>query len=275
MPDWALARRTTNYEFHLHPPVDYEIHYKVDQYVLIHAFTGGEARGALGNEPMRPRSFGAGSTRLITPGTRVRTVQSRPLEFLVIGIDPDSFGAAANSVTGTCAWRVRNMDNIMDPGLAALCGETRRSMIADPPGQEAYLAMLANAIVARIVLRHLETDVDVPGPEMLAPSLARRLANEIEEGLEETIRVQDLAARVGLSRAHFTRAFARSFGTPPRDYILSRRIARARAMLTDTDLSATQIAMRCGFANPSHLTTSFRKEIGLTPTDYRRALTQG
>ena len=274
LPDWGLVRRTQGCEVHLHPPVDYEIHYQVDQYVLIHAFTGGEARRATGDGPLRLRSIRAGSTRLMTPGTRVRTVQAKPVEFLAIGVDQARFRDAADRAAGSKGWHASAVSNVVDPGLSAMFREIRRATISDPPGLEGYIAGLVDAVLARLVLRHLTLDTVASGAETLPPALARRLAQTIEDRLDGPIRVADLSDEAGLSRAHFSRAFARNFGTPPRDYILSRRIARARTMLTDTDLSASQIAMRCGFSNPSHLTTAFKQQLGLTPTAYRRALAQ-
>ncbi|MEM1382326.1 MAG: AraC family transcriptional regulator [Pseudomonadota bacterium] len=108
-----------------------------------------------------------------------------------------------------------------------------------------------------------------------APALARCLAQAIEDRLGGPIRVGALAAGVALSRAHFSRAFTQTFGMAPRDHILSRRTARARTPLTDTALAPSEIAMSWGFANPSHLNTAFRKEIGLTLTAYRQALQKG
>ena len=273
-PKWGLTLQTPEVEYHLCPAITYELHYQLPRYVLAHMFNTSVGRYGVGNGPLAKIATVKNRTGLVPPNMAIRIIQDTPLEYLVIRIDPDRFnhlaGAAAPEWGG-----LQTYFRTVDPALTALCAEVRRCMITEPMGMDAYLDALTDALVMRMVTTHLSTASDAtPGPEMLSPALARRLAQAIEDRLDGPIRVADLSDEAGLSRAHFSRAFARNFGTPPRDYILSRRIARARTMLTDTNLSASQIAMRCGFSNPSHLTTAFKQQLGLTPTAYRRALAQ-
>jgi AraC family transcriptional regulator len=75
-----------------------------------------------------------------------------------------------------------------------------------------------------------------------------------------------------LSTYHFVRAFKRSFGLPPRRYLSSLRIERAKSLLADPAMSVTQIGFNLGFSETSSFTTTFRKHTGLTPTAFRRNL---
>ena len=59
-------------------------------------------------------------------------------------------------------------------------------------------------------------------------------------------------------------------GMPPYRYLISLRIARAAHLLRESDLTVTQILHRVGFHSPSHFTTTFRRHMGMSPTDYRR-----
>ena len=272
LPSWGVLLNTAQVEYHLHPAITYEVHYKVPIYVIIHAFNGAEGRFGMNEDPIGPWRIDARTTCIVAPEQQVRVVQTKPLEFLGLGVAPERVERIA-AIAGA-DWRgLDSLFKTIDPALSALCTEIRRSMISEPVGAGDYLDALTDALLTRLIGWHLTTPAEVSeGPEMLAPALAKRIGQRIEEALDGPIRVARLAEEAGLSRAHFSRAFARVFGASPRDYILSRRIARARRMLTDTDLSASEIAMRCGFSNPSHLTTSFRQEIGLTPTAYRRAL---
>ncbi|MEL7466968.1 MAG: AraC family transcriptional regulator [Pseudomonadota bacterium] len=272
LPNWGLSVHTADVEYHLHPAITYEVHYRVPHYVLIHAFTGADGRSAIGAESIAHWRIDARTSCIVPPGQRVRVVQSTPLEFIALGISENRVDRIAASVVP--GWSGLDlMFKTIDPAMSALFAEMRRCMIAEPVGTGAYLDTLTGALLTRLLSWHLtESSEQTDGPEMLSPALVRRIANMVEECLEDSIRVSDLVDAAGLSRAHFSRAFTHSFGMPARDYIRSRRIARARSLLTETDLSASEIAMRCGFANPSHLTTAFRQELGLTPTAYRRAL---
>jgi AraC family transcriptional regulator len=76
----------------------------------------------------------------------------------------------------------------------------------------------------------------------------------------------DLASHVGLHPTYFCRAFKRSMGVSPHRYLLERRIARAKEMMTDHTMTLTQIALDCGFGTSSQLSVIFRRLTGVSPT---------
>ncbi|WP_246707481.1 AraC family transcriptional regulator [Mesorhizobium sp. NZP2077] len=80
----------------------------------------------------------------------------------------------------------------------------------------------------------------------------------------------DLAKEVGVSRFHFWRAFKQSTGMTPHAFIAQRRLEQSADMLRSTNLSATEIAMECGFGSSSHFTTAFKRAFGTCPTEFRR-----
>jgi AraC-like DNA-binding protein len=85
----------------------------------------------------------------------------------------------------------------------------------------------------------------------------------------EPLTVADLAAAAGLSRAHFTREFRRAFGETPHQYLLTRRLERAAALLRNTDREVTEICFSVGLASVGSFTTSFRRVYGVSPRAYR------
>jgi AraC-like DNA-binding protein len=87
----------------------------------------------------------------------------------------------------------------------------------------------------------------------------------------EPIRVEDMARAAGLSRAHFSREFARTFGETPHRYLLTRRLERAAALLRGTDRSVADICFLVGLESVGSFTSSFRRMYGATPTAYRAA----
>jgi AraC-like DNA-binding protein len=85
----------------------------------------------------------------------------------------------------------------------------------------------------------------------------------------EPLSVADLADAAGLSAAHFSREFRRTFGEPPHTYLLTRRLERAAALLRATDRSVTEICFAVGLRSVGSFTTSFSRAFGVTPTAYR------
>jgi AraC family transcriptional regulator len=78
-----------------------------------------------------------------------------------------------------------------------------------------------------------------------------------------------LAARAGVSLAHFSRIFRDAMGVPPHKYILAARLDLARKLLTQSSMPISRIAEECGFSSQSHLTASFRSAHSVTPAQYR------
>jgi AraC family transcriptional regulator len=100
----------------------------------------------------------------------------------------------------------------------------------------------------------------------------KKVSDHVEGHLEEEISLSQLADIAQLSRYHFARAFKQSFGMPPHRYHMSRRMERAKTLLEVPARSVTEVGMMLGFAETSSFTTSFRRSVGLTPSDYRRSV---
>ena len=106
----------------------------------------------------------------------------------------------------------------------------------------------------------------------LAPWQVRRVQAEIEGRIDEPITNAELAAVARLSLSHFGRAFRRSFGIPPHSYVLARRVARARALMSVSEEPLAQVAASCGFFDQAHFSKVFRQIERASPNDWRRRM---
>ncbi|TPL46530.1 helix-turn-helix domain-containing protein [Mesorhizobium sp. B2-4-6] len=86
----------------------------------------------------------------------------------------------------------------------------------------------------------------------------------------ENLTLAALARELGVSRFHFCRAFKQSTGKTPHAFIAQRRLEKSSGMLRSTNLSATEIALECGFGSSSHFTNAFRQAFGVSPMEFRR-----
>jgi AraC family transcriptional regulator len=109
----------------------------------------------------------------------------------------------------------------------------------------------------------------------LAPWQKRKVQAYVEDRLEGSILVGDLAKIVSLSISYFSRSFKQSFGEAPHTYIVRTRIKRAQTLMTTTRESLSQIALACGLLDQAHLCKCFRQVTGTTPGAWRRTHATG
>lgn len=138
----------------------------------------------------------------------------------------------------------------------------------------------------RCVPGYVETVIDLIGfdlrhawqlPNAIEPVVGalnsdqlRLLTEYIDAHLSEKPSIAHLAAMVNLSRFHFMRSFKLATGTPPHQFIITRRLQRAKELLLESDFSIASIAHETGFGTPVQLARAFRRIIGITPSEYRR-----
>jgi AraC-like DNA-binding protein len=143
---------------------------------------------------------------------------------------------------------------------------------------EATKAHIADAV--RILQRTNHTSTGVgpvrsmsEGPAFPTGLLAwqaRRIIAHIEANLSRKIPVSELAQLLTLSPSHFGRAFRRTFGEPPRAYVLHRRIEIAKGLMLTSPEPLSSIALSCGMYDQAHFTRCFHRVVGEAPHSWRR-----
>lgn len=108
-----------------------------------------------------------------------------------------------------------------------------------------------------------------PIPLPAEPDLAS-LLHAIETNLDGDLSVAALAHRAGMSTSCFSRWFRVQTGMTPHSYVVDARVERAKALLQSSQLPLLEIALSAGFSSQPCLNVTFRRRVGMTPTDYRR-----
>jgi AraC family transcriptional regulator len=106
----------------------------------------------------------------------------------------------------------------------------------------------------------------------LQPELCRKLrlaSKYIDRNLRNRLTLAEIAAEIDLNPQYFARVFKKGVGQSPHQYILEKRIERAKDLLKTTDLSLVEIASQVGIATQSHFTTVFHSATGTTPREFR------
>jgi AraC family transcriptional regulator len=138
------------------------------------------------------------------------------------------------------------------------------------PEQPARGAILEATSLLQRQVQPVERAAD-GGKERLLVWQARKVLDYIDRHITSRVPVADLCALVGRSEAHFSRSFKGTFGYSPHAYVVRRRIELAAKHMLQTDMSLSDIALGCGFADQAHMCKQFRVVTGQTPAAWRRA----
>ena len=210
-------------------------------------------------------------------GTDRRTgYRAKPngLAFVPAGCDVYSMSEAGGEylkvtigkgTTAPWAWTQRFSDAV-DPASIQAAQALRRLLLVgevDALTCESLVHVLEARATAMLSLK--------PGraAAWMTPQRLRRIDELVEARLDARLTVQDLAEALGLSTGFFARAFKRATGQSPHDYIIARRVARARWLLRDRRLGLAAIALAAGFASHAHMTATFRTRLGIPPQSLR------
>ncbi len=159
------------------------------------------------------------------------------------------------------------------PAVARLAWQARNELFAGPPSMlqlDAWAVLLADSWLRD----RAECE---PAPETATPHAAgtirsravRRAMEFAEEHLDRNITLEEMSKAAEVSRFHLVRLFRELVGQTPAAFARTRRIERGKDLLRTSDLSIAEIALRCGFADQSHFTTSFVQSTGITPGAFR------
>jgi len=155
-----------------------------------------------------------------------------------------------------------------DPRFQHLAWALHAELEADDASDPLFAQSLCTAMVVRLIGGLPESG---RRRRTLAPRTAARVIEFIDAHLDERLTLDDLAAQAQLSVPHFKALFRETLGVPVHQYVVRRRVERAKTLLLEGRLSASQIALETGFAHQSHMAHWVARLLGVTPRELRGA----
>ncbi|MBS1811016.1 MAG: helix-turn-helix transcriptional regulator [Acidobacteria bacterium] len=225
---------------------------------------------ASGNRRITHRA--PGNMCLVPSGQPVSIDWGNEAECITMVVEPTLVARAAAESSYGGYVELKEVYDENDPliwqiGLALLAESE-----AQEPAGRLYAESLTNTLAFHL-FRHYNV-----GKAQLASSVGGltgrklRLATEfIHAHLAEDVTLAEIAETVDLSPYHFARAFKRTTGLTPQQYLMERRIERAKDLLAKADLPIVEVSAQVGFKNQSHFTTFFRRYTSVTPKVWRNA----
>ena len=160
---------------------------------------------------------------------------------------------------------------LRDPVIEHIGWALKADLESGSPGGRVFRASLGTALATRLLQRHNSRSLpmrDVQGG--MSGWKLKQVISYIEDNLESELSLAEIASVAGISVSHLKTLFRHSTGTPVHQYVLRRRVERAKQLLQDRNLSIAQVAFATGFAHQSHLARHMRKILGTTPAVLRK-----
>lgn len=215
-----------------------------------------------------------GDIEIIPAGTPSVWEISEKDTFLAMSISPELMHAVAEQLDlDPQQIEIRNRFQVRDEQLENIAWALKAEMESGYPCGRLYLDSLAVAAATRLLLCHSSLSREPIRPSgRLSERRLRKVLSHIEDNLGEDLSVRDIAAVAGVSASHFKSLFRESLGLPVHQYLIRRRVERAKTLLGEGNLPISQIALETGFAHQSHLARHMRRVLGVSPKALREML---
>jgi AraC family transcriptional regulator len=217
------------------------------------------------------RTKGATGNLCITPaGQSIGAFWDKTLDHMGISFDPDFVvrTAVENRFDSSFEFAeiYKKEDSLVQHIGLALLAEAG----TDAPAGRLYAESLIQTLTLHLLKNYSTANLKQENAHGgLSGYKLRRVEEFIGANLEADLSLAQIAAVADLSQYHFARAFRASTGHTPQQYLMRRRIERAKELLATNDLPIVEISLRTGFKNQSHFTTLFRKFTKYTPKMWR------
>lgn len=193
-------------------------------------------------------------------------------DFIVIAIAPDIFARAVDESAEPSNVELLPHFSTSD-GLVLQIGLALKGVLENNPtkGSRLYAETMANALAVHLLQNysaHQPILRDYSGG--LSSRQLRQVIDYINDHLDRELGLAELAAIVQMSPHYFTRLFKQSTGSTPHQYVIRRRVERAKELLLKGELSIAEVAYSVGFANQSHLNRHLKRLLGVTPRQIRQ-----
>ncbi|ASP36134.1 AraC family transcriptional regulator [Labrenzia sp. VG12] len=227
----------------------YDVAFVATRDTIGFAFDGQTGSHAIASDRSEPFCRRPNSVALTPRGCEVRSRSAAGGEYLQLSGNGISFEGEAYRT------------NLMMAAALPVAAEMRRWFLTGKTPDP----LLAEAGLARLTTAVSRPQSDPKAARWMTPMRFRRLTDHIEADLDTELTVAGLARCVGVSPSFLSRAFSAFCGQSPYDYIVSRRLQRARRLISETQDALADIAVSCGFSSQSHMTSLFRRRLGISP----------
>lgn len=256
-----IFKQVGNYRIELLPREAYEVAFVPQQTIIGFAFESQSGFHAFASDRKIHYRTKPNSLAYVPNGCEVYSTSNQGGEYLVLKIPNETLQPTSGQ---------HRFSNWIDQAAIEAAQRLRNILLLNIPIDSLAVEFNVSMLKDR-VLSALDDAVKEPRMSQWITAHRLKMIDEIiEANLDKKLTVESLANQLGLSSGFFSRAFKAAVGKPPHDYIINRRISRARLLLHSKKLDINIIAHIVGFSSHAHMTTVFKNRLGITPSAIKK-----
>lgn len=191
-------------------------------------------------------------------------------KYIHIAVKTDFFRKIAREIAGGEAFEFQRISNIYSKQLLDLIGNFQKELMDHG---EAY-PLMVESICTQLVFQLIrDLNADMVGDRKKI-SKDNKYINKAIQLMQDyygaNIRINDICNLIYLSPCHFKRVFKDYTGQTPHQYLTGIRLEKAKEILRRNEHSMEEVARLCGFVNSGHFATVFKRNMKMSPTEYRK-----
>lgn len=214
-----------------------------------------------------------GTICLLPRGSEHEVNWLQATQHVVLALKPCLLSNALEETVHESNIELREHWDLIDPHISALLMEMRADLEDGSPAGPLYGDSLANSLALYLLKRYSNVTTRL---ELYRGGLSRSKLNRVLEyvnaNLSDKLELGVLAKVAGVNLYHFARSFKQSTGESPYQYVLRRRIEKAKEFLVHSQLSVIEASALTGFVDQSHFSKVFRRIVGVSPSKYRNSV---
>ena len=223
--------------------------------------------GGKGQFLIQDQTFPVDASKLVLINPNVAhteaSLNAQPLEYIVLGIGGIELAAGENS-----NGQFRILEHFDRTEIALCLRNILREMELKNTGYEDVCQAYMEILIVRL-MRQMALTVPVAPQVVHSNRQCAAVRRYIDLHYKEPLTLELLAEEAHMNKYYLSHVFKEEYGIPPINYMIDRRISESKYLLTETDLSMSQIARLLGFSSLSYFSQVFRKTQGISPMEYR------
>lgn len=190
--------------------------------------------------------------------------EAHPLEYIVLGIEGLELSVPETNESRYCVYTLPAVNKVLNC-MQSILREMQERKLEYQTACQAYMDILVVQL-----MRNTGTSMTQPADSSPTNRQCAAIRRYIDSHYKEPLTLDMLAAEANINKYYLAHAYKQAYGISPIQYMIAHRIQESKRLLTETDLSLSQISAILGFSSASYFSQSFRKSEGISPAEFRK-----